>query len=305
MRLIGEVSNNEDGILLGAYLLQNGIEAKIESERSGVFSVWIMDEDKIVLATELLTKFKTQSDKGVYREAVFQAKLLEEAKNVELDRYEKNQRNPRQNWNYSGYPPVITSTLIGICVAIWVFEALSPGMLSYVQGFLMISNPYQPGVTLTDELLKGQVWRLFTPSILHFPLFEGGKFQIMGVLHILFNMLWLRQLGGIVERKHGSRYILILFLIFAALPNLLQYSVTGPMFLGMSGVNYALLCFLWIRGRFDSGYGLRLDPGIIMFMLVWFVFGFFGSGTANLVHLGGVICGCGWGYLSSRHWQRS
>ena len=304
MRFIGEVGSTDDGMILRAYLLQNGIETKIETERNGRVSVWVIDEDRIGQAAELFNSFNVQSDKSVYREAVFHAKVMEQAKKEEQDRYERNLHNVRPQLNNRG-STVVTSTLIGICVAIWVFEILSPNMIRLLQGLLMISDPYQPGITLVDELMKGQIWRLFTPALLHFPLMEGGQFQIMGIMHILFNMMWLKQLGSVIEARHGSRYMILMFLVFSALPNLLQYSLSGPAFLGMSGVNYALLCFLWIRGKFDRRYGMRLNPGVIWLMMIWFVFGFTGNGTANMVHLGGVVCGIAWGYISSGHWKKA
>ena len=304
MRLIGEVGSSEDGLLLRAYLLQNGIDSKIDQERSGKFSVWIVDEDKLGLAADLIQKFHSQDDKSIYREAVSHAKVIEQAKKAEQDKYIKNQRDPRTRWSNGHGSTIVTSTLVGICVAIWVFEVLSPSMINLIQGLLMIANPYQPGVSLLDELLKFQIWRPFTPALLHFPLLEGGRFQIMGIMHILFNMMWLRQLGGLIELRHGGKYLFLMFLVFSALPNLLQYFVSGPAFLGMSGVNYALLCFLWIRGKYDPKYGMKLNPGVIWFMMIWFVYGFFGMGTANLVHLGGVLCGATWGYISSGHWKK-
>ncbi len=303
MRVIGEVKGGEEGLLLKAYLLQNGVESKIEAEGGGVFSVWIVDEDKLGTATELFNKFNMQSDKNVYRESLAHIRKAEEAKRVEEVKFAKNQRDMRQQWQRRG-STVVTSTLIGICVAIWVFEILSPGLIDFVQGIFMISNPLEPGVTLLDELLRGQLWRPFTPALLHYPLFQGGSFQIMGIMHILFNMMWLKQLGGVIEARHGSRYMLLMFLVFSALPNILQYEMAGPAFLGMSGVNYALLCFLWIRGKFDPHYGMRLNPGVIWLMMIWFIFGFTGNGMANMVHLGGVVCGISWGYISSRHWKK-
>lgn len=303
MRLLGEVENQDDGLLLGAYLLQNGIESRIEQERNGKCSVWVVDEDKMSLAGELIKKFSAQSDKSIYKEAVFHAKVIEDAKRIAQDKYEKRQIDPRARWGKQNGGKIVTSTLIGICVAIWVFEVLSPELIPYVQGIFMISNPYQPGMTLTDELMRGQVWRLFSPALLHAPLFGGGKFQLMGILHILFNMQWLNQLGGAIERRHGSRYMFVLFLVFSALPNLFQYTISGPAFLGMSGVNYALLSFLWIRGRFDPKYGMQLNPGLIWFMMIWFALGFMGNSTANWVHAGGIICGVAWGYISAKPWK--
>ena len=52
--------------------------------------------------------------------------------------------------------------------------------------------------------MGGQYWRLLTPAFLHF-----------GWLHIVFNGLWLWELGHRVELLLGSRMLLALFLPMA------------------------------------------------------------------------------------------
>jgi GlpG protein len=50
-----------------------------------------------------------------------------------------------------------------------------------------------------------------------------------------------------------------------------QYLVThNPGFGGMSGVNYALIGYVWIRGRFDPAAGLFLDKQSLVLALIWF-----------------------------------
>src|SRR3954447_22551693 len=47
---------------------------------------------------------------------------------------------------------------------------------------------------LLPEVCHGEVWRLLTPIFLHFDL-----------LHICFNLLWIKDLGSLVERLSGIR----------------------------------------------------------------------------------------------------
>ena len=109
------------------------------------------------------------------------------------------------------------------------------------------------------EILHGQLWRLVTPIFIHF-----------GVLHIFFNMLWLRDLGSMIEGRQSSWLLAVLVLVIAACSNLAQFCFGGPMFGGMSGVVYGLLGYIWMRGKFDPGSGLYLHPSTVTMMIIWF-----------------------------------
>jgi GlpG protein len=146
-----------------------------------------------------------------------------------------------------------------------------------------------------------QPWRLVTPALLHFNL-----------LHILFNLLWLRILGAIIEVHHGARTLGLFTLLAAALPNILQLELAqNPMFGGMSGVVYGMLGLVWMRGRLDPHVGYALSPGSVQFMLIWLALGFLGEfargmgmtemvGIANWCHLGGLLIGMAWGAISAK-----
>ena len=143
------------------------------------------------------------------------------------------------------------------------------------------------------EIRHGELWRLLTPIFIHF-----------GPVHILCNMLWLRDLGSMIEGRQSSWHLAALVLAFAACSNFAQFYVSGPAFGGMSGVVYGLLGYIWIRGKRDPGSGLYLHPSTVLMMIVWFFAcysGFIGR-VANTAHAVGLGLGMAWGYLSSlRH----
>jgi len=143
---------------------------------------------------------------------------------------------------------------------------------------------------LLATVLHGQIWRLVTPIFLHF-----------GFLHIFFNMLWLRDLGSMIEGRQSSLFFTGQVLAFAVVSNLAQFFVAGGGFGGMSGVVYGLVGYIWIRGKLDPGSGVFLHSSTVTMMIIWFfvcLIGIMGP-VANTAHAAGLLMGMAWGYLSS------
>src|SRR6266404_2871624 len=102
---------------------------------------------------------------------------------------------------------------------------LEPIQSLFISPFLIGDNYLPPDLSL-PEIRHGQIWRLFTPMFIHF-----------NPLHIFFNMLWLRDLGSMIEGRQSSGLLAILVLVIAAGSNLAEYYFGHePNFGGMSGV---------------------------------------------------------------------
>lgn len=144
------------------------------------------------------------------------------------------------------------------------------------------------GLLLFGGLQENQIWRLLTPIFLHF-----------GLVHLAFNVLWLVILGSRIEQLFGSLHLLLLVMVAGVFSNMIQAGWTGSiLFGGMSGVIYALLGYIWVKGRFVADPSLALPPGVLGFMLIWLLIGMsgvlelvFGVGVANGAHVGGFGIG--------------
>ena len=137
--------------------------------------------------------------------------------------------------------------------------------------------------------MGSQYWRLVTPIFLHF-----------GWLHIVFNSLWLWELGRPSELVLGSFNTLGLMLVIAVVSNYCQYFYGGPgLFGGMSGVVYGLLGFTWVAPLLQPRWRIQPRPAIMLFMVGWLLLGVFGAieavglgSIANAAHIGGLVAGC-------------
>lgn len=184
----------------------------------------------------------------------------------------------------------VTAILIGLSVLVALVSKL--GTDFQLIHYLFISE-YRQGL---PEIFAGQLWRLFTPIVIHF-----------GILHIAFNMLWLYQLGSVIEQHQSSARMVTLVIIISVLSNLAQFIWDGPIFGGMSGVVYGLLTYLWIQGKFNPRAGIALDQNIAVMMLAWFVICWLGlvGNIANMAHTIGLLSGAILGlYYSPRLWKK-
>ncbi len=184
----------------------------------------------------------------------------------------------------------MTKTLVGISVLVSILTM--SGTNEYTLWFAFNWN----------LIMQGEVHRLITPIFLHFMI---GAFPI----HLLFNMMWLWDQGGSLEKARSAWYLLVIVLITGLLSNFGQFYISYLMndpnaqnFGGMSGVVYGLLGFNFIRRRFDPFFPMHVHPGLMQFMLLWLVLGFTGllGNIANAAHLIGLLSGGLLGYITAK-----
>ncbi len=184
---------------------------------------------------------------------------------------------------------ILTYVLIGICVAVAFYSKFGENE-NWVRLFF-ISDPIKATHGLLPDVFQhGEFWRLLTPVFLHF-----------GVLHLLFNMMWLYQLGCMIEARQGALQLFLLVVVTGIFSNVAQYLIDGPQFGGMSGVVYALAGYVWMRGKYDRASGVFLNQQSVTILLIWLVVCFTNmvGPVANYAHLGGLVSGMTIGCLSA------
>ncbi|MBN2319748.1 MAG: rhomboid family intramembrane serine protease [Acidobacteria bacterium] len=134
-----------------------------------------------------------------------------------------------------------------------------------------------------------------------FPVFEAGRWWTLlsagwlhgGVLHILFNMLWVRQLAPATAELFGTSRTVIIYTV-SSVAGFLLSSITGlitgaQLTIGASAAIFGLLGALVVYGR--RGGSSRISGQAMTYAVILFVFGFIFPGIDNAAHLGGFLGG--------------
>jgi GlpG protein len=126
-----------------------------------------------------------------------------------------------------------------------------------------------------------------------------------GAIHLLFNMFWVYDLGGMIEARQGTGRLLLLVLTAAVLSNLGQYIMSGPLFGGMSGVVYALFGYVWMKSRYEASADLYVQPQTVLIMIGWLFLCMTGrvGPIANTAHGVGLAVGVAVG-VAPYLWRR-
>ncbi len=208
------------------------------------------------------------------------------------------------DWRHGAFAEApVAAALLGLCLVVFGLMAVFGDQVVAARTITpigVVGNSLDIG-TLGDTLSSGQVWRLISPAFLHF-----------GWMHLIFNMLWLWYFGRQIEALQGSLRLLVIVVISALISNLAQYATGTVLFGGMSGVDYALLGYVWLMARRAPGRGFFVPQMLVVFMLGWMVFTMtdfadplgFGN-VANEAHLGGLLVGLVLGWVASSRARRA
>ena len=189
--------------------------------------------------------------------------------------------------------PISPLTLILVFFSFVGFALASLGInygYDYSSIFLFYERPAAFTETGTPWYLiqQGEIWRAITPIFLHF-----------GLMHIIFNALWLWFLGSRVESVFGPLMLLLLVLFMGLVSNIAQAWVSFPTpFGGMSGVVHGLLAYVWLVGKVGKDERFYMPPALFPVMVVFMLVsstGIFdrllGVQIADTAHMVGFVSG--------------
>jgi rhomboid protease GluP len=205
----------------------------------------------------------------------------------------------RRLGNDMGFVPLVVTGSIGLYVA----ALLASGDNIRMGGMMSFLSPSTLSLFLfgasgaTPVFEYGRWWTVLSAGWLH-----------SGVLHILFNMLWVRQLGPACAELYGPGRMVIIYILASVLGfvasstagELLSwmpiYFLRGAGFtVGASAGIFGLLGALVYYGR-RSGSSMTSREAL-QYALMMGVFGLFMPGIDNWAHAGGF----GGGYLIGRY----
>ena len=202
-------------------------------------------------------------------------------------------RNPGM-WGFAGAfrkvfgPRSYTQTITVVCIVLYLVSLVfDPAGALRPRGPFDIFSPSGAaldalGMTGAHAWYRGQWWTLFTSIYLHGSL-----------LHILFNVLWIRQLGPAVEDLYGSARFFVIFTGAGVVGFAVSNVLSGYPTVGASGSIFGLLGAIVAFGRKRGGtFGAMVLRQYGQWALILFLMGLFMGGMVNnIAHAGGFVGG--------------
>lgn len=172
--------------------------------------------------------------------------------------------------------PVVTYAIIGVTVAVYLLQMLT----QYTMGG---DYPLYLGAKVNQLIEQGQLWRFFTPMLLHGSL-----------LHIAFNMYALYSIGRPLELYYGHWRYLALYVLGGFAGNVFSFIFSLNSSAGASTAIFGLLAaegvFLYHNRAMFGQFANRALTQVITIAAINLVIGL-SPGIDNFGHVGGLIGG--------------
>ena len=186
----------------------------------------------------------------------------------------------------------VSGAMFLISVALDARSALSIEGLSSLSGLMSFGSPsmaalYLMGMTGGLAWECGHYWTLLTATFLH-----GG------MLHIFFNLYWLRILGPATTSVIGPAWFTVIYLLTGVGGFLLSNIYSGVPTIGASCSVFGLMGVLVVYGRRRGGsFGENLSRQVLSWAIIGFLISFMIPNVNNAGHIGGFVTGMALGSL--------
>lgn len=186
--------------------------------------------------------------------------------------------------------PRVTFIILGITLIVYLIQfiskAISPG------GY---DIPALLGMKINELILSGEIWRLFSPMLLH-----------ASIPHILFNMYALYAFGVRLERYYGHWRFLILYILSGFAGNVVSFILSNKPSLGASTAIFGLVAAEAIfihRNRFL--FGKNANPMLMNTLFIVVINLIFGlsPGIDNWGHFGGLLGGFAFSWFAGPRYR--
>jgi membrane associated rhomboid family serine protease len=184
-----------------------------------------------------------------------------------------------------------TTVLVGLIVLLYAATLTQLETSTNILSTLGRGVPHRVmdrfGAWTVERVLAGEVWRLVTSCLLHF-----------GLLHLIFNALWLVQLGPLLEQILGrSRFVALTLAsgVGGMGLSLVYRAATGTPAIGAgaSGIIFGLIGAALVRGYLrKTTHSELLRGGVGKWALYAIIFSLL-PGVDLVAHLGGGVVGAG------------
>ncbi len=290
MRMLHLFDDPRSAELLSDALYADGVETSVRETREGQHALWVHDEAQMDAAKAMLARFEASPTDPIFDERQRAARAHRRAEEARERKSRHRVEKMRDQLARTEATPYVTYGIMAFSVGLYFLVEARPEI-----GRAML--PQGVGYTVTEAILNGlatKPWTFVSPVFVH-----GG------LLHLIFNVLWVRDLGGVMERAHSSWRMLGATLLFGVAGVITELYWSQAPAVGLSGVVYGLLGYLYFRGRYDPSFPYRLSQQTMLWMMAWFAICFFpGFRVANGAHTAGLVLGSLWGYLASGDLRR-
>jgi membrane associated rhomboid family serine protease len=189
----------------------------------------------------------------------------------------------------SGYPIGLAQITVAVTVLVSLAAILTPD--TTISDALILDH---------GAIAHGQLWRLFTVTLLHAPGPPGVEWLS---IHLLTNMYALYLIGPIVEAIWGSRWFAAFYLLTAAAASTASFVFSLGPAVGASGAIFGLLGVLLAGTRIHRPVLDRRARAIVGQLGFWVLlnlglgFALGGGLIDNYAHVGGLLAGLWLGFV--------